>query len=496
MHLSEVISALTFALDLTEGALPGHALRSCLLGMRLAEAVGLPQTQRTSLFYALQLKDVGCSSNAARMTAIVGGDDRVLKATAKLQDWTRPHRPSPRVLRQVWQETLPGAPLPRRVGRLLNIARTQHTSNRELIALRCDRGANIVQRLDMGTAVAMAVRHLDEHWDGSGYPDRLRGEDIPLLSRICSVAQNLDCFAAADGPQRALEVVRSRRKTWFDPELVWAAEALQNEGTLWKHCLPSDDVEETRRAVLDLDPGLTSRLTDARLDHICEAFADVVDAKSPFTFRHSLGVTEVASEIALELGLSAEQRTTIRRAALLHDLGKLSVPNSILDKRGGLTDPEWAVIRSHPALSGSILRRVPALHELATLAEEHHERLDGSGYPHRRTADHLSIGSRIVALADNYAAMAEDRPYREPIEPARVLAILAADVGTKFDSQCFAALESACSHWQAALPPNSDGRLQPRRRDVLQPHLGLATSMTFCDPPLGNQPAPARSPTR
>jgi putative nucleotidyltransferase with HDIG domain len=452
IHLSEIVSALTFALDLTEGAVPGHNLRCCLLGMRLAEAVGLPQTQRASLFYALLLKDVGCSSNAARMTAIVGGDDRVLKGAAKLQDWTRPYFPSPRVVRLLWQETLPTAKLTDRLARLARVARTQHTNNRGMIALRCERGANIVGRLDMGPQVAEAVRHLDEHWDGSGYPDRLRAEQIPVLSRICSVAQNLEVFASADGPQKALQVLRSRRRTWFDPEIVWAAGSLAADRQLWKNCLPSDDVDETRKAVLDLDPGLRSELSSDRLDRICEVFADVVDAKSPFTFRHSLGVTEVAQAIASELGLNPERQKVVRRAALLHDLGKLGVPNSILDKRGKLTETEWITIRHHPELSGSILRRVPALRGVAMLAEEHHERLDGSGYPRRLTARDLSLESRVIALADTYAAMVEERPYRSSMSPAQALELLSQDLRKKFDDSCFGALEAVTGGWSHSLP--------------------------------------------
>jgi putative nucleotidyltransferase with HDIG domain len=423
--------------------------------MRIAEAIGLPHSQRASLYYTLQLKDVGCSSNAAHITALVGGDDRVLKGAAKLQNWARPYLPSPRVVRLLWEQTLPGAPVSERAARLLKIARTQHTNNREMIELRCDRGAQIVRRLDMGASVALGVRHLDEHWDGSGYPDGLRGQQIPVISRICSIAQNLDVFAVADGPVGALRLVRSRRKTWFDPELVRAALALASEGLLFDGCLPTDDTEETRRAVLDLDPGLRSDLSTERLDRICEVFADVVDAKSPFTFRHSVGVTEVAQGIADQLGLSPERRRVIRRAALLHDLGKLAVPNSILDKQGKLSDGEWEVVRQHPGLSGAILRRVPALRGVAMLAEEHHERLDGSGYPRRLSSRDLSLESRVIAVADIYAAMVERRPYRDPIEARQALEIVATDVGQKLDATCFEALEATTLKWNEPLPTPS-----------------------------------------
>ena len=329
-----------------------------------------------------------------------------------------------------------------------------------MIELRCERGADIVGRLRMGEAVAEAVRHLDEHWDGSGYPHGVRGEAIPLLSRICSVAQNLDVFASADGPKRALQVIRARRTTWFDPEVVWAAESLANEGRLWTSCLPSTPVEETRAVVLDLDPGHAAPVSAEYLDRLCAAFADVVDAKSPFTFRHSVGVTEVASSIASELGLSSVQCDVIRRSALLHDLGKLSVPNSILDKQGQLSASDWLVIGRHPELSGSILRRVPALKGLAALAEEHHERLDGTGYPRRLVARDLSMESRVIALADCYAAMAERRPYRGPMDPRQIFDILARQAGVSIDDRCFQALCSSAARWAAALPLPSGSPLQ------------------------------------
>jgi putative nucleotidyltransferase with HDIG domain len=461
VQLSEILSALTFALDLTEAAVPGHALRSCLLGMRLGDAVGLSAADRTSLYYALLLKDVGCSITASRVTALFGGSDLNLKRAARLRDWNRPNRPSPRVLRWIWRETLPGHPLSHRLKHLLAISRQNDSNSRELLALRCERGAEIVTRLEMGPAVAEAVRHLDEHWNGSGHPSALSGADIPLFSRICLVALNLDVYAAADGPARSLDVLRSRSGTWFDPDLVRAAVSLHHSGELWQDCLPTDDPERTRAAVLDLDPGLRYRITDQRLDLICEVFASVVDAKSPFTFRHSMGVMSVAQAIAQAMGLPAATSATIRRAALLHDLGKLGVPNSILDKQGALSATEWKIIRNHPALSGSILNRVPSLAELARLTQEHHERLDGTGYPHGLSGAALSQASRLISLADNYAAMAEDRPYREGMGSGEVLSILAAEAGPKLDGDCFDALIEAARSWSSALPIMPSGSMLP-----------------------------------
>jgi len=447
VSLSEVISAMTFALDMTEGAVPGHSLRTCLLGMRLAAAMDIPEEMRSSLYYALQLKDTGCSNNAARMTQIVGGDDRAVKNLAKLVDWTKPQSVNMRSLRSLWDNILPRKTLMLRFARLVRVGLNQHRNNREMIQLRCERGAEIVRKLEMGELAAEAVRCIDEHWDGSGYPESLRGNDIPLLARICSLAQNLDVFATDSGTEAAMEVVRQRSGKWFDPELVKIAEDLNELGMLWADAVVSDGVENTRIAVLELDPGVHARLSEERVDRICEAFASVVDAKSPFTYRHSIGVADVAVQLAEEMGLAPERVRLVRRAALLHDIGKLHVSNTILDKEGDLTREEWVEILKHPAVTKSILERVSSFRELAVIAGEHHERVDGSGYPLGLKGHQMSIESRVIALADTFAALAEERPYREAIEPRKILSILAPSIPHKFDPACFAALNSLVQRW-------------------------------------------------
>ncbi len=466
IHLSEILSALTFALDLTEGALPGHSLRCCLLGMRIGTAAGLSFKELASLYYALQMKDAGCSSNAARMSSIVGGgDDRSLKRAAKLSDWRRPGLP---YLRELWRQCRPQASLLQRAKQMYEIVTSPENHTEAMLAQRCERGADIATQLQLGGPVAEAVRNLDEHWDGSGFPHGKRGNAIPILSRICLIAQQLDVFAAAEGPERAVALLCTRRAAWFDPELLAVMRSLQESGRLWTYCVPGEDVEETRHAVLALDPGLITELTEARIDRICEAFASIVDAKSPFTFRHSMSVMRIAGAIAEQLDVAPSVRDTIRRAALLHDLGKLSVSNSILDKEGRLTAAEWAQVREHPGYTGSILRRVPSFEPVALLAEQHHERLDGSGYPHGRRATDLSLASRIIALADCYSAMAETRPYRDGLAKEEVFARLAADVPDKLDAVCFAALRDAAQHWPQALPnPLGEQDLAEDPRTVL-----------------------------
>lgn len=454
LSLSEIISALTFALDLTEGSLPGHALRSCLLGMRLAAGLGLTAEQSTSLYYALLLKDCGCSSNASRMYHIVGGDDRAIKPAAKLFDWTRPHLPDLRTVKAFLTLTAPGEPLHRRAMRILRVVQHQHENNRIMLELRCNRGANIMRRMDMSAEAADAVLYLDEHWDGSGYPAGLRGEDIPLFARIANLAQNLDVFATEDGPNKAISVARARSKRWFDPVLVRIAETLHKNGTLWKQCDPND-LDSTRLAVLNLTPSYEAALPADKIDNICLAFADVIDAKSPFTARHSMGVADVAVAIATEMGWAPTRVQWIRRAALLHDIGKLRVPNSILEKPGRLDPTEREVIELHPGLTRSILERISTFQELAVVAGEHHEMLDGSGYPNKLTARDLCMESRLLAVADIFAALAEDRPYRKGFELSKCFEILEEKVPHKLDTRCYDALTAATAKWSGSMPDSS-----------------------------------------
>ena len=442
--LSEIISALTFALDLTEGAVPGHALRCTLIGMRIAAELDLPDSLRPSLYYALQLKDVGCSSNSARVAQMFRGSDQRAKALSKLTDWSGLFQTSPEArglgarvaelasdlgavpknLRSLWHVVQPEGRLRDRVRCMVDLGKYGEQNTREVISMRCDRGASILRKLHFQEEVCEAVRQLDEHWDGSGYAEGLQGDQISLLARICFSAQNLDVFAVADGTEAAIRSVKWRSGTWFDPELVRIAASLHAAGKLWDYCRPGTAVEVTRRMVLDLSPETPQPLPSERIDGICEAFSSVIDAKSPFTYRHSLGVTRAAEAMAEELGYPEPRLRLLRRAALLHDVGKLGVSNTILDKPGALTAQERAAINEHPLMSRTILERISSFGELARIAGEHHEKLDGSGYPLGLRAEQLCQDSRLLTVADCFSALAEDRPYRRPIPLPEVLSIL------------------------------------------------------------------------
>lgn len=472
LALQEILSALSFALDLTEGAVPGHALRCVLLGMRIAIEIGLPDESLSSLYYALHLKDVGCSSNSARVAQLFGGDDRHAKALSKTTDWTGLLRPAPgsgrlsekfidwvgtvraapRQARALWSLVLPQGGAKQKLQRLAHLGKHAEGNLQDMVDLRCDRGAYILRKLEMSEAACAAVHGLDEHWDGSGYPERLTGKEIPLLARICAVAQHLDVFATAAGQKAAMRALARRKGTWFDPALVRIVQHLHRSGRLWKDCEPFCPVDRTRATAMALSPDVVVALPADRIDTISEAFAAVVDAKSPFTYRHSMGVTVVAVALAQELGLGHDRIRVIRRAALLHDLGKLGVPNSILDKPGKLTDEERSVVFAHPLLSASILSRIAGFGEIARLASEHHEKLDGTGYPQGLKEGGLSLESRLLTVADMFAAMAEDRPYRAPMPLDTVMRNLWENTPQKLDKTVMDALEGVLDRWNGRLP--------------------------------------------
>jgi HD-GYP domain-containing protein (c-di-GMP phosphodiesterase class II) len=430
-----LLGALSHALDITEGQPEGHCIRCCWIGVRIGEELKLPPGDLRDLYYALLLKDLGCSSNAARISALYLADDLTFKHDHKLVGDSLSQ-----VLRFVVTHTGPHSGLVERFQRVLDIARNGGEISRDLIAVRCERGADIAHRLRFSDRVSDAIRSLDEHWDGHGKPTGASGEAIPLFARIALIAQVVDVFHASSGRDAALAEIRRRSGTWFDPALVAVFEKVAAGPEFWS-VLASPRIEDR---VLGLEPGrLARQVTEDYLDDVAAAFGAIVDAKSPYTAGHSSRVADYAEMIAAEMDLPPARRRWLRRAALLHDIGKLGVPNTILDKPGKLTAEEWQVVRSHPALSEAILSRISAFGPLARVAGAHHERLDGKGYPRGLKHDAIPLDARIITAADVFDALTAKRPYRDAMSDDVALAVMAKEAGTAFDRHCLAALRSA-----------------------------------------------------
>ncbi len=285
---------------------------------------------------------------------------------------------------------------------------------------------------------ARAILDLDEHWDGRGHPCGRRQDEISLLGRICCLAQTVELFFTTQGMTAARDVARERCGTWFDPELVDVVEAIHSDVSFWSR-LSSPDLPAELGRWEPADEQLVA--DDACLDRVAEAFANVVDAKSPWTYQHSIRVADIAVGIARQFSCGGDLLRDLRRAALLHDIGKLGVSNLILDKPSKPNDDELAQIRKHPDYSQQILEKVEAFAALAEVAGAHHERLDGRGYHRQLPEDALPWATRVLTVADVCEALTARRPYREALSWSQARRIMFADAGTGFDHDCLHALE-------------------------------------------------------
>ena len=437
LKLSELIASLSYALDITEGQSPGHCLRCCWVAMHVGRPAGLSDAQLWELYYVVLLKDLGCSSNAARICEMYLTDDRNFK-----RDWMLVDDSLPKVLGFVLKHTGLKAGLAERFRNVMRIVRDGRELQDEFVATRCQRGAEIARLLRFPESVSSGIYSLDEHFNGNGKPERLKGEDIPLYSRIALMAQVVDVFHTESGRDSALKEVRARAGQWFDPRLVAAFEQVAASEDFWR-TLAGPDVE---RAVTGLPAAALDQqyvLDDDYLDDIATAFGQVVDAKSPYTSGHSARVALYTDMIAESLGLSDERRRWLKRGALLHDVGKLGVSNSVLDKAGKLDPDEWEAVKQHAHYTEAILGSIGAFRELAAIAGAHHERLDGQGYPRGLSGDAISIETRIITTADIFDAITAERPYRGAIPIPQALEIMRKTVGTALDAGCFEALVRA-----------------------------------------------------
>ena len=435
--LPELVGAFSYALDITEGQPPGHSVRCCWIGSHIGAALGLNEDERRDLHYTLLLKDLGCSSNAARICELYQADDLAFKRGYKTVGTSLAS-----TLHFVFSRTARQHSFGQRAAAIGNILQNGPAIAQEMILSRCTRGADIARTLGFSEAVCSGIYHLDEHWDGSGRPDGLQGQRIPVFARIALLSQIVDVFLTEVGRDAAIGEIRRRAGSWLDPELAAAFERVAHSEAFWIALKsPTIDAMVASRALA----GEAVPVDEDFLDAIAAAFGQVVDAKSPYTAGHSARVADLTRQMALALDIPQARHRWLHRAALLHDIGKLGVSNAILDKPGRLDESEWAAMRDHAAHTQAILGRIGALRDLAPVAAAHHERLDGTGYPLGLSDLEIGRDTRIITVCDFYDALTADRPYREALPVAEALAIMDAEVGTAIDATCFEALRRVVS---------------------------------------------------
>jgi HD-GYP domain-containing protein (c-di-GMP phosphodiesterase class II) len=459
LRLAELLAALSLIADLGLGFPPETIARGCLLARRLADELGLPELDARDAFYAALLEHAGCTAYAHELALAVGGDDIAAYGSGAYVDFARPREALAFSLREPGR----GLPAPRRArlagGMVVNGGRI----GRALATATCEVGAIVARRLGLPRAVAEALLAMHERWDGKGAPRGLRGEELPIGSRLTRVAETAVLFDVTGGTAAAVIAVRRRAGGMLDPVLAGAF--AERAETLLAEIRGGDAC----RAIVDSEPGAPRLLAQKRLDDVARAFADVADLKAPFLLGHSSGVAELAAAAAGRLGLPAENQREVYLAGLLHDVGRVGVRNGIWEKPAPLTTSEWEAVRLHPYHSERVLSSSPALASLAPLAGMHHERCDGSGYYRGVGADALPVGARVLAAADAYHAMTEPRPYRPALPAEQAGRELRSEASAgRIDADAAAAVLEAAGHSKPSIAHAWPAGLTDREVSVLR----------------------------
>jgi HD-GYP domain-containing protein (c-di-GMP phosphodiesterase class II) len=293
-------------------------------------------------------------------------------------------------------------------------------------ALHCQIGAERMRKFAPLADFADVILHHHSHWQQ--LQELPFSETTKRNANLIHLLDRVDALAAMqDNPNRlasrdtVCRQISSLGDTYFQPFLIEVFLAAADKEAFWIIQEPSHLMEYLQNQLTD---GQVICLETEDLKGIGRLFAQIVDAKSPYTAEHSIGVGALSAYLAKRCGLPDTTCGMVEVAGQLHDLGKLQVPDTILEHNGNLENASLAIMRHHSFVTHTILNRIGGLEEIALWASNHHEKLDGSGYPFRRTADELSIESRIVMVADIYQALAQERPYRKPQSPDKIVGML------------------------------------------------------------------------
>jgi HD-GYP domain-containing protein (c-di-GMP phosphodiesterase class II) len=455
LRLAELLASVSLATDLGTGQPLGHALRTCTIATALAEAMGCgPDEVRTTHQFAL-LRFLGCTSDAAETAAEVGGDDRALLAAMAPAYMGSGREKLGRFVRSI----APGQPRVQRLGLIARALANPKGEERSLTA-HCEVAVMLAGRSGLEQPVVEALAHAYERWDGKGFPAGLEADAIPLAVRIAVVARDSDLATRLGEDPR--EWMRERRGRAYDPSVVDAFERVGPEVLSRLH--GADEWESTLAA----EPEPVATIGPERLDALLTAFADFADLKSPWIRGHSRRVAALAGEAGRLARFDDAACDGLRRAGLVHDIGRVAVENGIWDKPGPLTTSEWEQVRLHAYYTDRILSRCGSLASLVQPASSHHERLDGSGYHRSLAGEALSRGDRILAAADVFAALTADRPHRSACADDDAARTLQADAEGKLDADAVACVLAAAGERAAPAPARWPADLTDREVEVLR----------------------------
>ncbi|HEY7073913.1 MAG TPA: HD domain-containing phosphohydrolase [Solirubrobacteraceae bacterium] len=419
----ELLGALSLATDLGTGQPLEHALGACLVTVALGERAGVSDDDLAAAYDLALLHSIGCTADAFEAAQLYGDDIAVRAAYAAI-DPTDPRQ----LLGFLARNAGAGRPALPRAAMFAGALAAGPRRPRAAFAAHCEVAQRLAPRFGVGERARAALGFVFERWDGRGYPAGARGEAIPVAARLLHVARDAVLLraageaagaggaavgvtgeaAAAGGAPRVAAIITGRAGAAYDPALAAA---------FGDDLCAALDRPDRWAAAMSAAPDDRVPLAGEALDAACRAAGEFADLKSPWTLGHSAAVAELAEAAAWRLGLGAEEAAAVRRAGLLHDLGRVGVSNAIWDKPGPLGEAERERVRLHPYFTERALARSPRLSELGAVAAAHHERLDGSGYHRGVPAAMLGLPARLLAAADTFQAMTEPRPHRPAHTP-------------------------------------------------------------------------------
>jgi HD-GYP domain-containing protein (c-di-GMP phosphodiesterase class II) len=461
VHLAELMAALSIATDLGMGQPLESALCSCVVAMRLGEALNLDGDTLRDVYYQSLLRYIGCNADTYAMAALFG-DELALRRDFAGVDPGRP----PDVLRvamRYLRQANAGEPPYRMASFVARGLLTLPRLMTESFAGHCEVAQRLARRLGLGESLIACLGQVYERWDGKGLPRKLKGDDVAPAVQLVTLAQDAVVWNRIGGASAAMATVRKRSGGAYQPRMAerFCAEAMT--------ILAGLDEEPTWESVLALEPDRRNHLTDEEFDRSCEALADFADIKSPYTAGHSPGVAALAAGAGRRCGLVEADVTALRRAGLLHDIGRVGVSAGIWAKEGALSEREWEQVRLHTYYTDRVLARPEPLRRLGALASQHHERMDGSGYHRASPGQTLSPAARILAGADAYQAMTEPRPHRQALSAEQAAAEVRREVRTgRLDGDAVDAVLAEAGHHISRSRRERPAGLSEREVEVLR----------------------------
>lgn len=411
------MGALSVATDLAVGVPLETSLRNAVLAVRLGRKIGLEADALSDLYYATLLRHLGCTSFSHEAAALGAGDDQQFLQTFEGADATQKLATARRAVQRLAQ----GASIATRTRTVAKVL-VSRSIPAELATAQCAQAAALATDLGMSDGIVLALGQIYERYDGLGAPRGLVGEAIDRVARVVQLIILAEALHRRGGWTSMASELRKRRGGQVDPELCDVF--LDDE----EACAALFEATSVWETFVEAEPSPRLMLDDARLDAIAVAFGRYADLKVPMMIGHSTQVAAFATEAGRRQGLGPDELTDLRRAALLHDLGAVSVPTGIWEKPGPFNDAEWERVRLHAYYSHRILGRVPALADAARIAGAHHERCDGSGYPQGVPTSPTERSMRLLQAAEVYQAMISDRPHRPARSPSAAAEALLEEV--------------------------------------------------------------------